>query len=141
MENEQVLTSHASLLNENDRTVAFVIAYTPLHNGAEILTRLTPERQSEVVRQLAEFQLDDSISGTDIVGIVATSQWAVALKGSSEELNERIYKNMSKRAAKILQEDIKYLGPQRVSDVEAVQREIVYIMRCLDDADEITLPR
>ena len=50
---------HASLLNENDRTVAFVIAYTPIRTGAEILAWLTPERQSEIVRRLVEFQPED----------------------------------------------------------------------------------
>jgi len=48
------MAQHDTLLNENDRTVALVIVYTPLRLGAEILTRLTPDRQSEIIRQVAE---------------------------------------------------------------------------------------
>ena len=197
--NPKIMTSHTLLLNENDRTVALVIAYTPLHNGAEILAALTPERQSEIVRRLAGFQpedmpmwserikngidfaggllerldpavwqriLDDisqnspelarcvrqrmwlfediaKLPDQDISAIlknVESSQWALALKGASEELISKIYKNISKRAAKMLQEEIKYLGPQRSSDVEQVQREIVDIMRSLEDAGDVCRP-
>ena len=68
-----------------------------------------------------------------------SSQWALALKGASEELKAKIFKSMSKRAGKMLQEEIEFLGPQRSSDVERVQQEIVDIVRKLEDAGEVTI--
>ena len=69
---------------------------------------------------------------------VESSQWAMALKGASEELKEKILGNMSKRAADLLREEMEYLGPVRLSNVEQVQQQIVDIVRRLEDAGEIT---
>ena len=62
-----------------------------------------------------------------------------ALKGTDENLKEKILKNMSKRAAELLQDDLEAMGPVRVSDVEAAQKEILSIARRLSDAGEIML--
>lgn len=62
-----------------------------------------------------------------------------ALKGTDENLKEKIYKNMSKRAAELLQDDLEAMGPVRVSDVEAAQKEILSAARRLSDAGEIML--
>jgi flagellar motor switch protein FliG len=70
---------------------------------------------------------------------VESSQWAMALKGVSDELREKILKNMSKRAAALLQEEMGYLGAVRQSGVEQVQQQIVDVIRRLEDAGEITL--
>lgn len=62
-----------------------------------------------------------------------------ALKGTDENLKEKILKNMSKRAAELLQDDLEAMGPVRVSEVEAAQKEILSIARRLSDAGEIML--
>ncbi|MGP9801436.1 flagellar motor switch protein FliG [Rheinheimera sp. NSM] len=62
-----------------------------------------------------------------------------ALKGTDENLKEKIFKNMSKRAAELLQDDLEAMGPVRVSDVEAAQKEILSTARRLSDAGEIML--
>jgi flagellar motor switch protein FliG len=62
-----------------------------------------------------------------------------ALKGTDENLKEKIFKNMSKRAAELLQDDLEAMGPVRVSDVEAAQKEILSAARRLSDAGEIML--
>ena len=62
-----------------------------------------------------------------------------ALKGTDENLKEKIFKNMSKRAAELLQDDLEAMGPVRVSDVEAAQKEILSVARRLSDAGEIML--
>uniref|UniRef100_UPI0004862E95 FliG C-terminal domain-containing protein n=1 Tax=Desulfovirgula thermocuniculi TaxID=348842 RepID=UPI0004862E95 len=59
----------------------------------------------------------------------------------SEEVNERIFKNMSKRAAEMLREEIQYMGPVRLRDVEEAQQRIVQIIRRLDEAGEIIIAR
>jgi flagellar motor switch protein FliG len=63
----------------------------------------------------------------------------VALKGSSEELREKIFKNMSQRAAEMLRDDLEAKGPVRVSEVEAEQKEILKIVRRLSDEGQIVL--
>src|SRR5574344_1274613 len=62
-----------------------------------------------------------------------------ALKGADDQLKEKIFKNMSKRAAEMLAEDLSAMGPVRVSDVEAAQKEILSVARRLADAGEIML--
>ncbi|MAD74942.1 MAG: flagellar motor switch protein FliG [Rheinheimera sp.] len=62
-----------------------------------------------------------------------------ALKGTDENLKEKILKNMSKRAAELLQDDLEAMGPVRVSEVETAQKEILSAARRLSDAGEIML--
>ena len=64
---------------------------------------------------------------------------SLALKTASQELKDKIFKNMSERAAQLIQEDMQYMGPVRVSDVEAAQQKIVDIVRRLEDAGEIII--
>jgi flagellar motor switch protein FliG len=70
---------------------------------------------------------------------VESSQWAMALKGASEELKQKILGNMSKRASAVLLEEMEYLGAVRASAVEQVQQQIVDIIRRLEDLGEITV--
>ena len=69
---------------------------------------------------------------------VESTQWAMALKGASDELKEKILGNMSQRASQMLREEMEYLGPVRLSEVESVQQQIVDIIRGLEDAGEIS---
>jgi flagellar motor switch protein FliG len=69
---------------------------------------------------------------------VESAQWAMALKGSSEELQQKILGNMSQRASQMLREEMEMRGSVRVSEVEAVQQQIVDIIRRLEDAGEIS---
>lgn len=64
---------------------------------------------------------------------------ALALKTASEELKNKIFKNMSERAAQLIAEDMQYMGPVRVSDVEQAQQKIVDVVRRLEDAGEIII--
>ena len=64
---------------------------------------------------------------------------ALALKMASEELKEKIFKNMSTRAAEMVQEEIQYMGPVRIADVEACQTQIVEIVRRLEEAGDVVI--
>ncbi|MHB8916633.1 MAG: flagellar motor switch protein FliG [Desulfocucumaceae bacterium] len=64
-----------------------------------------------------------------------------AMRGSNEEVAARIYKNMSKRAADMLREEIQFMGPVRLRDVEEAQQRIVQVIRRLDEAGEIIVAR
>lgn len=64
---------------------------------------------------------------------------ALALKTASPELRDKIFKNMSERAADLIREDMEYMGPVRVSDVESAQQRIVDVVRRLEDAGELII--
>ena len=72
---------------------------------------------------------------------VENNQLAIALKGATEEVQKVIYANMSKRLAEIIKEDIEFMGPVRLKDVEEAQQKIVNIIRKLEDAGEIIISR
>jgi flagellar motor switch protein FliG len=62
-----------------------------------------------------------------------------AIKGADEELKDKIMRNMSKRAAEMLNDDLEALGPVRISEVETAQKEILSVARRLSDSGEIML--
>lgn len=70
---------------------------------------------------------------------ISTDVLVVALKGADTALQEKIFKNMSKRAAELLRDDLEAKGPVRVSEVEAAQKEILSVARRLADEGEIVL--
>lgn len=70
---------------------------------------------------------------------VQSESLIVALKGASPELREKIFKNMSQRAAEMLRDDLEAKGPVRISEVEAEQKEILKIVRRLADEGQIVL--
>ncbi|MGW8257708.1 MAG: flagellar motor switch protein FliG, partial [Thermoguttaceae bacterium] len=82
----------------------------------------------EIRRLMFVFEDISKLTDRDIQSLlknVETSQWAMALKGASDELKEKILKNMSKRAADLLREEMEYLGAVRLSNVEQMQQQIV----------------
>ncbi|MGB8518465.1 MAG: FliG C-terminal domain-containing protein, partial [Gallionella sp.] len=70
---------------------------------------------------------------------VQSESLIVALKGAGEELREKIFKNMSQRAAEMMREDLESKGPVKLSEVEANQKEILKIVRRLSDEGQISL--
>lgn len=72
---------------------------------------------------------------------VDNNQLAIALKGSTEEVQKVIFSNMSKRLTEMIREDIEFMGPVRLKDVEEAQQKIVNIIRKLEDAGEIVISR
>ena len=83
----------------------------------------------------------DNTSIQRILRDVDNSDLALALKISSEDVSNLVYKNMSKRAAQTLQEDIEFMGPVRLLEAEAAQQKIVGIIRTLDESNEIVIAR
>jgi len=70
---------------------------------------------------------------------IENDELALALKTASDGLKEKVFRNMSERASQMIQEDMEYMGPVRVSDVEAAQQRIVDVVRRLEDAGEIII--
>lgn len=103
-----------------------------------------PELAEEIRKRMFVFEdiiLLDDRSIQKVLREVDSKDLALALKTSSEEVSARIYKNMSKRAAEMLKEDIEYMGPARLRDIEDTQQKIVATIRRLEDTGEIIIAR
>lgn len=128
--------SLVDILNQVDRTTEKFIT--------EELDRVDQELSDKIKESMFVFEdiftLDD-IYIQRLLREVDVKELALALKGSSEEVANAIFKNQSKRAADGLREDIEYLGPVRLLDVEKAQQKIVAIVRRLDEAGEIVIVR
>jgi len=126
----------ANMLNVADRVTNRAVL--------ENLQQDAPELVEQIRRLMFVFddllKLDDKAIQT-LLKEVETSQWAMGLKGASEELKAKIMGNLSQRAAGMLAEEMQYLGPVRLSDVEAAQQAIVDTVRRLEDAGEIVVGR
>jgi flagellar motor switch protein FliG len=72
---------------------------------------------------------------------VDSTELAKALKGVNSEVQDKIYRNMSKRSSSVLKEDMDFMGPVRLKDVEEAQQKIVGIIRRLEDNGEIIVAR
>lgn len=85
-------------------------------------------------------QLDDR-SIQQVLREVDTKELSLALKGVTEDVQNKILGNLSKRAAEMLKEDMEFMGPVRLKDVEAGQQRVVKVIRSLEDAGEIIIAR
>ncbi|GLC32350.1 flagellar motor switch protein FliG [Clostridium omnivorum] len=124
------------ILNQVDRTTE--------KNITESLEKENAELAEKVKQSMFVFEdiitLDD-VSIQRVLREVETKELALALKGCSEEVANAIFRNQSKRAAASLKEDMEFLGPVRLMDVEKSQQKIVSIIRRLDEAGEIVISR
>ncbi|PKM47626.1 MAG: flagellar motor switch protein FliG [Firmicutes bacterium HGW-Firmicutes-8] len=128
--------SVVDILNRVDRTTEKTIM--------ESLEIQDPEMAEEIKKRMFVFedivQLDDRAI-QQIMREVDSKDLALALKGSNEEVGAKVGKNMSKRAADMLKEDMEFMGPVRLRDVEDAQQRIVNIIRKLEEAGEIIVAR
>ncbi|MGA1195590.1 MAG: flagellar motor switch protein FliG [Candidatus Latescibacterota bacterium] len=129
------------------KAVAEILNRTGRSTEKAVLERLDaqdPELAEEVRNQM--FVFDDIANLTDreiqmILREVDTKDLAVALKGGSEELQERIFGNVSERVGTMIKEEMQFSGPVRMSDVEEVQLRIVQTVRQLEEAGQVTIVR
>jgi len=128
-----------------------------VRTAAEILNFMGSVQEGAVIETVRGYDADlaqqiidemfvfDDLAEVDDRGIqlilreVQSESLIVALKGASEELREKIFKNMSSRAAEMLREDLEAKGPVRISEVEAEQKEILKVVRRLSDEGQIAL--
>ncbi|WP_323814816.1 flagellar motor switch protein FliG [Cellvibrio sp. NN19] len=125
--------------------------------AAEIMNNLDGSIEAELMESIKEIDEDmgnqiqdlmfvfDNLKEVDDRGIqsllreVSSDVLVVALKGADDGLKEKIFKNMSKRAAELLRDDLETKPPMRLADVEAAQKEILITARRMADAGEIML--
>ena len=128
--------SIVEILNLVDRSTEKVII--------ESLEEEDPELAEEIKKRMFVFEdivmLDDRAI-QKVLREVDTSELAKALKSVDTEVQDKIFRNMSKRAATLLKEDMEYMGPIRMKDVEEAQQKIVSIIRKLEEAGEIVVAR
>ncbi len=134
MEKAGGIPTVAEILNLADRATEKTIM--------EGLEAEDPELVEEIRRLM--FVFEDVLKVDDkgiqmILKEIDNDELGLALKTASTELQNKIFKNMSERAATLIKEDMQYMGPVRVSDVEAAQQRIVDIVRRLEDAGEIII--
>jgi len=133
-ENAGGVSTVAEILNVTDRTTERTLL--------ENLAQEDPDLVENIRRRMFVFEDITKFADKDIQTVlknVDSAQWAMALKGASEDLKQKILGNMSQRASDMLREEMEYLGPVRVSNVEQAQQQIVDIIRHLEDAGEVTL--
>jgi len=110
----------------------------------EILEDEDPELAEDIKRRMFIFEDIVMLSDKDIQKVmreVDSQALAKALMSVDSEVQNKIFYNMSKRAASMLREDMEYMGPVRLKDIEEEQQKIVSIIRHLEDAGEIVVVR
>ena len=128
------VNSVAEMLNLTDRTTEKTIM--------EGLEDESPELVDEIRRLMFVFEDVNQVDDKGIQSVlkeVDNDQLTLALKTASDELTEKIFRNMSERAVAMIKEEMQFMPPVRVSDVEAAQQKIVDVVRRLEDAGEIII--
>ena len=128
--------SLVEVLNWVDRTTEKTIL--------ENLTDTSPDLADEVKKLMFVFEdiilLDDG-SIQKVLREVDSKELALALKGVGDEVQNRIFRNMSDRASTMLKEDMEFMGPVRLRNVEEAQQRIVGVIRRLEEAGDIIVAR
>ncbi len=127
------------------RTVAEILNFIGTANETSVVDAIReydPDLAQKILDEMFVFEnlmdIDDR-SIQLILREVQSDSLVLALKGANEALREKIFKNMSQRAAEMLREDLEAKGPVRLSEVEAEQKEILKIVRRLADEGQIVL--
>ncbi|HIE33258.1 MAG TPA: flagellar motor switch protein FliG, partial [Thermodesulfobacteriaceae bacterium] len=127
--------------------------------AAEIISHAGRELEDEILSDIEEenpnlaeeirkylFTFEDFLAVDDvaiqtILREISTDDLRLALKGASEEVREKFFRNMSERAANLLKEDLEVMGPVRLSDVEKAQQNIIKVAKRLEQEGKIILGR
>ncbi|MBQ5535085.1 MAG: flagellar motor switch protein FliG [Lachnospiraceae bacterium] len=151
---ERVLESKLSSLVNQDYTIvggvdAIVEILNTVDRGTEkhIMETLEvdePELADEIRKKMFVFEdilLLDDRAIQRVLRDVDNSDLSMALKGANEQVQAAIFKNMSSRLSAMIKEDMEFMGPVRMKDVEEAQQKIVNIIRKLEDSAEIVISR
>ena len=130
------IESVVEVLNNVDRATEKTIL--------ETLETQDPELAEEIKKRL--FVFDDIVHLDDrsiqrVIREVEQKDLTLALKVAGEEVKDRLFKNMSKRMGELVQEEMDYMGPVRLRDVEEAQQKIVNVIRSLEESGEIVISR
>ena len=151
---ERVLESKlSSLVNQDYTIIGGVDAVVDILNAVdrstekhimETLEIEEPELADEIRKKMFVFEdilLLDDRAIQRVLRDVDNNDMALALKSANEQVQASIFNNMSKRLAVMIREDMEFMGPVRMKDVEEAQQKIVNIIRKLEDSGEIVISR
>lgn len=151
---EKVLESKlASLVNQDYTIIGGVDAVVEILNSVdrgtekhimETLEIEEPELADEIRKKMFVFEdilLLDDRAIQRVLRDVDNNDLAISLKGANEQVQNAIFNNLSKRLAVMIKEDMDFMGPVRMKDVEEAQQKIVNIIRKLEDSGEIVISR
>ncbi len=151
---ERVLESKlANLVNQDYTQIGGVDQVVEILNSTdrgtekhimEILEIEDPELADEIRKKMFVFEdilLLDNKAIQRVLRDVDNNDLELALKGTNEEVQNTIFSNLSKRLAEMIKEDMEFMGPVRMKDVEEAQQKIVNIIRKLEDSGEIIISR
>lgn len=144
----------ASMVNQNLTVAGGVDSLVDILNKVDRATERTimdslseqsPELAEEVKKRLFLFedivQLDDRAVQRVLREVDLSRDLPLALKAASDSVKEKVFRNMSKRAGENVRENMEFLGPVRLRDVEEAQAKIVAIIRRLEEQEEIVISR
>lgn len=143
----------ASLVNQDYTIVGGVDAIVDILNSVdrgtekhitESLELEEPELADEIRKKMFVFEdilLLDDRTVQRVLRDVDNNDLGIALKSANEEVKNLIFNNLSKRLAVMIQEDMEFMGPVRMKDVEEAQQKIVNVIRKLEEAGEIVIAR
>ena len=143
----------SSLINQDYTSAGGVDAVVAILNAVdrgtekrimEALEIEEPELSEEIRKKMFVFEdilLLDDRSIQRVLRDVENNDLSIALKGSNEEVQGAVLKNMSSRLAEMIKEEMEFMGPVRMKDVEEAQQKIVGVIRKLEDASEIVISR
>ena len=151
---ERVLERKLSSLINQDYTIAggvdsIVAILNTVDRGTEkrIMESLEieePELADEIRKKMFVFEdilLLDDRAIQRVLRDVDNGDLGIALKGANEEVQNKIFKNLSSRLSTMIKEDMEFMGPVRMKDVEEAQQKIVGVIRKLEDSSEIVISR
>lgn len=127
------------------KTAADILNRLSGANGATVMDAIKQADAELATRIEDKMFVFEDLAAIDDRGVqamlreISSESLLIALKGSSDGMKEKIFKNMSKRAAEMLRDDLEAKGPVKLADVEKAQKEILAIARKLADAGEIAL--
>ncbi len=127
------------------RAAAEILNFVPTAQEASVIENIKQYDEDLAQKIMDEMFVFDNLADVDDQGIqlllreVQSESLVIALKGAPEEVRDKIFKNMSKRAVEALKEDLEGKGPVRVSEVEAEQKEILRVLRQLAESGQIAL--
>ncbi|WP_297057785.1 flagellar motor switch protein FliG [Thermosulfurimonas sp.] len=155
----EIVQEISNALEEELQTVGGVLGKKlgGTEKAAEIISHAGRELEEEILSDIEEenptlaeeirkylFTFEDFLKVDDLaiqtlLREISTDDLRLALKGASEEVREKFFRNMSERAATLLKEDLEVMGPVRISDVEKAQQNIIKVAKRLEQEGKIIL--
>ena len=150
MEVDRVLTSQLIAMGGKEgkkvggvQSVAEILNAVDRATEEEVLSEIEEDsaQMAEDIRNLMFVKNIDDRGMRELLKEVPNEQLTLALRGASDELKEKFFKNMSERAGNMIREELEFMGPTKLSDVEGAQQDIVKIVRRLEGENKLVVSR